>query len=344
MKKLVLLALLVSAAPCVAQQSSGGSSGASGAAGGSLSGTYPNPTVATNANLTGDVTSVGNATTLVNIPALSGANLTTLNGTNISSGTVSSTRGGTGVGNAGTLTYTGSVTLGTAAAQNTGTSGANIPLLNAANTFSANQQIGSGSTLTISGGSTGDAIAITNSIPNINAAQINFSNGATTANVYATILPQTFALANTGASIASLLTVPASGTWQLGNADAAAPVAQTLRAQSVVAGTSNTAGADWTISASRGTGTGVGGKIIVKTAPAGTTGTAQNALVTAFTFDKGLPIRPSYTVSTLPASPIEGAMAIVTDNTIACVFLATLTGGGSNHCPVGYVNGSWVIE
>lgn len=37
-------------------------SGAS--AGGSLSGTYPNPTVATNANLTGNVTSVGNATTI----------------------------------------------------------------------------------------------------------------------------------------------------------------------------------------------------------------------------------------------------------------------------------------
>ena len=43
-------------------------------------------------NLTGDVTSTGLATTLANIPAISGANLTTLNGSNISSGTVADAR------------------------------------------------------------------------------------------------------------------------------------------------------------------------------------------------------------------------------------------------------------
>lgn len=67
---------------------------------------------------------------------------------------------------------------------------------------------------------------------------------------------------------------------RLGAADAAAPVAQTLSVQSVVAGTSNTAGANLTITGSQGTGTGAGGSIIFQVAPAGSSGTAQNALVT----------------------------------------------------------------
>jgi hypothetical protein len=67
---------------------------------------------------------------------------------------------------------------------------------------------------------------------------------------------------------------------RLGLADAAAPVAQTLSVQSVVAGTSNTAGANFTIDGSQGTGTGAGGSIVFRVAPAGSSGTAQNALAT----------------------------------------------------------------
>ena len=73
----------------------------------------------------------------------------------------------------------------------------------------------------------------------------------------------------------------AAATLQLGDADAAAPVAQTFKVQSVVAGTSNTAGANFTIQGSQGTGTGAGGSIIFQVAPAGSSGTAQNAYVTA---------------------------------------------------------------
>lgn len=66
----------------------------------------------------------------------------------------------------------------------------------------------------------------------------------------------------------------------LGDVDAAAAVAQTLSAMSVIAGTSNTAGANLTIKGSIGTGTGVGGRIDLQAAAAGSTGTAQNALST----------------------------------------------------------------
>ena len=73
---------------------------------------------------------------------------------------------------------------------------------------------------------------------------------------------------------------------QLGSSDAASHVAQNLSVQSVVAGTTNTAGANFTIAGSQGTGTGAGGSIIFQVAPAGSTSsTAQNALSTALTID-----------------------------------------------------------
>lgn len=66
-----------------------------------------------------------------------------------------------------------------------------------------------------------------------------------------------------------------------GGTDAAAPVAQTLSVQSVVAGTSNTAGVNWTFTASQGTGTGAGGNFLWQIAPAGSSGSSQNSLQTA---------------------------------------------------------------
>jgi hypothetical protein len=61
--------------------------------------------------------------------------------------------------------------------------------------------------------------------------------------------------------------------------------------QSVVAGTSNTAGANFTLSGSQGTGTGAGGSVILQAAPAGGSGTAQNALVTGLTLDSTIHLR-----------------------------------------------------
>lgn len=81
----------------------------------------------------------------------------------------------------------------------------------------------------------------------------------------------------------TILTRRAAANLRLGAADAAAPVAQTLSVQSVVAGTTNTAGQNFTITGSQGTGSGAGGSIIFQVAPAGSSGTAQNALATALT-------------------------------------------------------------
>jgi hypothetical protein len=77
----------------------------------------------------------------------------------------------------------------------------------------------------------------------------------------------------------------AAANVMLGQADSAAPVAQTLSVQNVAAGTANTAGADWTFNASRGTGTGAGGSLIFQTAAAGGSGSAQNALSQALKLD-----------------------------------------------------------
>ena len=67
--------------------------------------------------------------------------------------------------------------------------------------------------------------------------------------------------------------------FRFGEADAATAQAQTLSVQSVVAGTSNAAGAAFTITGSQGTGMGAGGSIVFQVAPAGGAGTAQNALI-----------------------------------------------------------------
>lgn len=78
-----------------------------------------------------------------------------------------------------------------------------------------------------------------------------------------------------------------NGTTTLGAAAVdTAPVAQTLSVQNTLAGgTSNVAGANFTIAGSQGKGTGVGGSLIFQTAPAGSTGTTVNALATVLTLN-----------------------------------------------------------
>lgn len=79
-----------------------------------------------------------------------------------------------------------------------------------------------------------------------------------------------------GAGIGSF----AAASLKLGGSDSASPTAQLLRVQNVVTGTTDTAGANLTIAGSQGTGTGAGGSHIWQVAPASTTGSTPNTLVT----------------------------------------------------------------
>lgn len=74
------------------------------------------------------------------------------------------------------------------------------------------------------------------------------------------------------------------GTTRIGPQDSATPPTQSITVPGVIAGTSNTAGSTLTINGSPGTGTGVGGAIIIRTAPAGGAGTAQNTQVESARF------------------------------------------------------------
>lgn len=75
----------------------------------------------------------------------------------------------------------------------------------------------------------------------------------------------------------SRFAITKDGNVSLGE-DVAAPDTRTISAQSVITGTLNTAGQDFTIQGSAGTGSGAGGSIIFQVAPAGTSGTGQNTL------------------------------------------------------------------
>jgi hypothetical protein len=139
-----------------------------------------------------------------------------------------------------------------------------------------------------------------------------------------------------------VMSSPAVNDVQIGPPDAAAPVAQIFGPQSVVAGTTNTAGPNFTICGAQGTGTGAGGNIILATAPAGTTGTAQNLCVPVLTIRSDRTIGlPTFTVATLPAASSAGRIAVVTDATSRS-WDGTLTGGGTVVSIVLDTGSSWI--
>lgn len=132
----------------------------------------------------------------------------------------------------------------------------------------------------------------------------------------------------------------------LGAVDAASPVAQTLSVQNVVAGTSNTAGANLTIVGSLNTGSGAPGDVVMQTGQVGGSGTSQSAAVTAFTFRRGTAVLASYAVAGLPSasSAGAGATAFVTDasTTLILGLGLAVSGGGANKVPVYSDGTNWL--
>ena len=193
----------------------------------------------------------------------------------------------------------GSISLsGLSVAGNAGTSTATATSI----TGTANQFLGvnSGGTAlgfeTMSGDATLASGAITLATVNSGSGSVGSSTaipvlttnakGLTTAQTTAVVIAPAGTL--TGTTLASNVVTSSlnstSGTLQIG-ADAASPSATTLQAESTLTGTNNQAGSTFTIGGSKGTGTGAGGSIVIKTSPAGSSGTAQNAGVAVVTVD-----------------------------------------------------------
>lgn len=123
-----------------------------------------------------------------------------------------------------------------------------------------------------------------------------------------------FANGNTASTTPDLLlTWKAAASLQFGAADGAAAVAQTTGVQSVVAGTSNVAGARWTLRPSLGTGLAAGSGIAIQRALMLGTGTVQQSAADAFA------VGQSKTLSNTSA----------TAQAIATITLGSNAGGGA---------------
>lgn len=197
--------------------------------------------------------------------------------------------------------------------------------------------------------SNGSSLLVQLQVGGVNRFRVDKNGNVTVSNVLVTgndvVCSGTLRSQGTGRLDLGLATISGGGVGRvrLGQVDLAAPVAQTLSVQSVVAGTTNTAGANLTITGSQGTGTGAGGSIVFQVAPAGGSGTAQNALVSAMVIDSAKTVRvgTGYTVATLPTAGVAGRRTYVTDAT-APTFLGALVGGGSTVCPVFDDGTAWV--
>lgn len=112
----------------------------------------------------------------------------------------------------------------------------------------------------------------------------------------------------------TFLSRSAAATLQLGAADAATPVAQTLRAQGSRSGTdSNVGGGNLTIQSGTGTGTGTASSLILRSPVTVASGTGAQTQTTGLTITSGIPYVPSYTVAGAPSAATAAGIIYVSN-------------------------------
>lgn len=146
----------------------------------------------------------------------------------------------------------------------------------------------------------------------------------------------------------TMLSRSAAAVIQLGNANAASPVAQTLQAQGSRSGTdTNVAGANLTQQSGNGTGNATPSTLILRSPVAVASGTGAQTQTTGLTINVGTAVLTNYAVASLPAAATAGtgATAFVTDasTTIALGLGLTVVGGGANKVPVYSDGTNWII-
>lgn len=131
---------------------------------------------------------------------------------------------------------------------------------------------------------------------------------------------------------------------QLGAANAAAPITQSIATQGSRPGTdSSIGGGNLFIASGNGTGTGAISSLFLQSPVAVAAGVTAQTMTTGWTINKGVAASTGYTVATLPATPLTGSIAYVTNQLTTCAVAgAALTGGGAVTCPVFYNGVAWV--
>lgn len=145
---------------------------------------------------------------------------------------------------------------------------------------------------------------------------INVSNVYNFGNTYFSGLGRGFSMGVSLGTLDVFLVRSAAATLQMGAADAASPVAQTLRAQGSRAGTdTNIGGGNLTIQPGTGTGTGTAASLILRSPVTVASGTGAQTQTTGLTITSGIPYVPSYTVAGAPSAATAAGIIYVSNET-----------------------------